>query len=46
LNDDTVEIKGEALVTVDFNNVVNKFTLDLVAKSGAYGMEVSGVLDQ
>ena len=45
LHDDTNEIKGETIATVAFKNEVNEFSLDLVAKSGTYGMEVLGVFE-
>lgn len=45
LNDDTNEINGEALITVDFTDTADDFLLDLVAKSGVYGMEVTDVLE-
>ncbi len=43
LNDDTNKIKGEALITVDFKNEANQFTLDLIGKSRVYGMNVTQV---
>ena len=45
LNDDNNEIKGEALITVDLKNDTGQFALDLVGKSGEYGMEVTQVLE-
>jgi aminopeptidase N len=45
LNDDNNEIKGESLITVNFKNESEPFSLDLVGKSGEYGMEVTGVFD-
>ncbi len=45
LNDDSNEIKGETIATVDFKNEVNEFVLDLIAKSELYGMEVTGVFE-
>lgn len=45
LNDDDNEIKGESLITVNFINEVEKFSLDLIGKSGDYGMEVTGVYE-
>lgn len=45
LNDKNNSIQGEALVTVGFNTKVNEFTLDLIAKSETYGMEVTGVFE-
>lgn len=43
LNDDNNEIEGESLITVDFKEGVKPFALDLIGKSGAYGMDVLGV---
>lgn len=45
LNDGNNQIKGEALVTVDFKNEINEFSLDLVGKSETYGMEVTDIFD-
>lgn len=45
LNDVNNEIKGESLITVEFKNEVGKFSLDLIGKSGDYGMELTGVFD-
>lgn len=45
LNDESNTIKGEAEITVDFKKEVTPFALDLIAKSGAYGMSVSGVFE-
>jgi len=45
LNDANNEIKGESLITVEFKNEVEKFSLDLIGKSGDYGMELTGVFD-
>jgi len=45
LNDDTNEIKGEALITVDFKDEPTKFSLDLIGKLEKYGMEVTGVME-
>ncbi|TLP82842.1 M1 family metallopeptidase [Maribacter sp. ACAM166] len=45
LNDDTNEIIGEAIINVHFNNQVNEFNLDLIAKSETFGMEVTGVFE-
>lgn len=45
LNDDNNEIIGESLITVDFKNDIKKFSLDLIGKSGEYGMELIGVFD-
>ena len=45
LNDDSDEIKGEALITVNLKNEVEQFSLDLIAKSDKYGMEVTEVLE-
>ncbi|MEP1093986.1 MAG: M1 family metallopeptidase [Cyclobacteriaceae bacterium] len=43
LNDDNNEIQGEATVTVDLDSDVQTFELDLVKKSGEFGMKVSDV---
>jgi len=45
LNDDNNEISGEALVTVNFDKSKDTFALDLIAKSGTYGMEVTEVFE-
>ncbi len=45
LNDENDEIKGKALITVDFKNEVENFALDLIGKSEEYGMEVTAVLE-
>ncbi|MBM1104736.1 M1 family metallopeptidase [Aurantibacter crassamenti] len=45
LNDENNEIKGEAEITVAFKNEVNAFALDLIAKSGNYGMQVSNIFE-
>lgn len=45
LNDDNNEINGEAEITIDFKNEINEFTLDLIAKSETYGMEVTAVFE-
>lgn len=45
LNDENNEIVGESLITVDFKNGVTEFSLDLINKSGEYGMEVTEVLE-
>ena len=45
LNDNDNSITGEAQITVDFKNDINAFSLDLMAKSGIYGMEISEVLE-
>ncbi|MFX0556461.1 M1 family metallopeptidase [Maribacter sp. CXY002] len=45
LNDDSNEIKGEAVIKVDFKNEVEEFTLDLVGQSGVYGMHITGVFE-
>jgi len=46
LNDETNEIIGESLITVDFKNKVEMFSLDLIEKSGEYGMVVTGVYEE
>ncbi|PWK25948.1 peptidase M1-like protein [Maribacter polysiphoniae] len=45
LNDDTDQIKGEAIIHVLFKEKEDSFELDLVGKSGIYGMEVTGVFE-
>ena len=45
LNDDNNEIIGESLIKVNFKNKVKNFSLDLIGKSGDYGMEVTGVYE-
>ena len=45
LNDTNNAIEGEALITVNFKNEVDKFSLDLIAKSGNFGMEVTEVYE-
>lgn len=45
LNDDNNSIDAEAAVTVDFKKEVNDFTLDLIAKTETFGMEITGVLE-
>lgn len=45
LNDDNNQIKGEAEITVDFKNEVNEFFLDLMAKSGDYGMTIDKIIE-
>lgn len=45
LNDDTNEIIGEAEINVKFKKVVETFNLDLIGKSGLYGMEILEVLE-
>lgn len=45
LTDETNEVKGEALITVDFKDMSNNFSLDLVGKSEKYGMEITGVFE-
>lgn len=45
LNDDNNEIIGESLITVVFKNDIKKFSLDLIGKSGEYGMELIGVFE-
>ena len=46
LSDETNVIKGEALVTADFNNPSKQLTLDLIKKSGLYGMTITGVFEE
>lgn len=45
LSDKNNSIQGEADITVDFKHEVNEFTLDLIAKSETYGMEITGVFE-
>ena len=45
LNDDNNEIKGEAEIWVDFAGEAKSFSLDLIGKSGEYGMEITQVLE-
>jgi aminopeptidase N len=45
LNDENNEIKGEAEITVSFKSEAVPFALDLIQKSGEFGMEVTEVLD-
>lgn len=45
LSDKNNEISGEALVTVNFDKLKDTFALDLMAKSGNYGMEVTEVYE-
>lgn len=45
LNDDNNQIKGEAQVTVLFKEKAVPFALDLIQKSGEFGMEMTEVLD-
>lgn len=45
LNDQNNEILGEALVTVDLENIEDSFALDLIQKSGNFGMELTGVFN-
>ena len=44
LNDDNNKIVGESSITVSFKNDVEQFSLDFIAKSGEYGMKVTGGL--
>jgi aminopeptidase N len=45
LNDDNNEIIGESLITVEFKEETTYFSLDLIGKSGEYGMSVTGVYE-
>lgn len=45
LNDATNEIKGEALVTVNFKNDVGTFNLDLIGKSEKFGMQITAIYE-
>ena len=45
LNDENDEIKGEALVTVNFEDETKQFALDLVGKSEKFGMELIEVME-
>ncbi len=45
LNDSTNRIEGEAEILINFNTEVNKFSLDLIAKSETFGMDITAVLE-
>lgn len=45
LNDDNNEIQGEAQISVTFKDQAVPFALDLIQKSGEFGMEITEVLD-
>ncbi|MFD2099772.1 M1 family metallopeptidase [Flagellimonas iocasae] len=45
LNDASNEIQGETQVTVNFKEKAVPFALDLVSKSGEFGMEITEVLE-
>ncbi len=45
LNDENNQIEGETEVTVNFDEPVKEFNLDLIAKTGAYGMTVDKVTE-
>jgi aminopeptidase N len=45
LNDDNNKIIGESVITVDFDENTEQFSLDLISKSGVYGMTVTGVYE-
>ena len=45
LNDNTNEIIGEAEISIEFKKDVETFNLDLIGKSGLYGMEILEVLE-
>ncbi|PIF01146.1 MAG: metallopeptidase [Maribacter sp.] len=45
LNDENNNIKGEAIINVMFKSGVDRFVLDLIGKSGDYGMEVTAVFE-
>ena len=45
LNDENNEILGESLITVDLKNLEDAFALDLIGKSGNFGMELTGVFN-
>jgi aminopeptidase N len=45
LSDESNDIFGETNVTVEFLDTSKTFTLDLVGKSGEFGMEVTDVLE-
>ena len=45
LNDASNEIKGETEVTVRFKEGMVPFALDLIQKSGEFGMEVTSILE-
>ena len=45
LNDTTNAIVGEALIVVDFKDEAQHFALDLIGKTGTYGMDVTEVYE-
>lgn len=45
LNDHNNQIVGESLITVNLKNTTDTFTLDLIGKSGSFGMELTGVFE-
>ncbi|MEP5611359.1 MAG: M1 family aminopeptidase [Cyclobacteriaceae bacterium] len=45
LNDENNKIEGEAIVTVELDTEAETFALDLVGKSGEFGMEISEVFN-
>jgi aminopeptidase N len=45
LNDENNQIQGESLIRVNLENVKDTFSLDLMAKSGKYGMEITEVFE-
>ncbi len=45
LNDESNEINGEALITVDFKADAENFSLDLIKKNNEFGMELTGVFE-
>ncbi len=45
LNDSTNQIQGETEFTVDFKEVQETFTLDLIGKSKNFGMEITAIFE-
>ncbi len=45
LNDSTDQINGEAEITVNFKDKADAFTLDLIAKSDTFGMEITHIFE-
>ena len=45
LNDNNNEITGESLITVNLENTTDTFALDLIGRSGNFGMELTGVFE-
>ena len=45
LSDDSNQIIGESIITIDFNNQTDPVNLDLIEKKGNYGMSITGVFE-